>query len=459
MDKKHLDLARTLGAKIAVPVTFPVVVEGNVLHFPIAKRQAPVGTVHQWGDGHKYRKTPTGWEMVHDTGGSDPGHPTTDKPAPEKAPAPAPAHVVVPAPATPPPPKEDEVPVHAGAAFRPPGLPADRTHAVITTSTGIPAGYHGSEAEAKKAARLSMNYHRHPVYAQHVQALAPVQDAPKHEPAPQVAPDVAGPLAVPVPLDKLPPGHLKMGKSEYPPDVVRLNTFGEEPVTVKGQAIQRPSTAPIFHTHAAVDSGTGEILSTHGGSVGGEVGAAGQARGHMRRTPGRRVHVAPLLQPTEADHAAVDARQKAAQAQMASDHAKWAASPEGKAAANYIKGPEQLKPEVDQKPKLVSQGFHDAVVKFAHDVAAERAEHALSNGYTNQAHARSYTPHVKYGRNYAYVDVGSSGKYMIPHKVPGGRLSHIPVGEVLGLDSAYGVPHPGKRSGNVLAGTAKPSRY
>lgn len=667
MDKKHLDLARNLGAKIAVPVTFPVMVEGNVLHFPIAKRQAPVGTIHQWGDGHKYRKTPVGWEMVHDTGGNDPGHPTTDKPAPEKVPAPAPAHVVIPAPATPPPapapapaaptkpeaepvfglvnhgkfemalkpgdeaearwtnnhthyrgrvritkandgsvrgtlmhhikdyglgghhvgrevtvPKMwgtrkmnsawshangifpvsaktpeadagamaaheaqvrangtaadyklgDEITLHhpvsdkrwtswRGGAERhtvvrvdkannrlglkaiTPGaysgsvdltdfphrvekhvasatdaarvevkpephvagnVPAGTTHVTVHSGTGLVHGHHKSEQAAREAGAKFNDYRGNYLSGNRVHVQPAVQDAPKHEPAPQVAPGVAAlrpgaEVAQPVPLEQLPPGHLKSGKSEYPPDVERLNSFEKEPVTVKGQHIRRPAMASIFHTHAAVDSATGEVLSTHGGSLGGEVGAAGQARGRMRDTPGRRVHVAPLLQPTEADHEAVAAATRAIADKSASDHKAWLATPEGQAEANWIKGPEQLKPEVEPKPKSVDQGFHDAVVKFAHAVSAERAEHALSNGYIGKVHVRGYTPKVKYGRNYAYVDVGGSGKYMIPHKTPGGKLSHIPVGEVLGIDSAYGVPHPGKRHGNVLADTAKPARH
>ena len=75
--------------------------EANLV-FPIAHHHAPVGTIHRWSDGHSYRKTLTGWEMVHAPGSNDiPGHPETEKPSPEKVAPNHPAHRVIPAPANP----------------------------------------------------------------------------------------------------------------------------------------------------------------------------------------------------------------------------------------------------------------------------------------------------------------------------------------------------------------------
>jgi hypothetical protein len=100
--------------------------------------------------------------------------------------------------------------------------------------------------------------------------------------------------------------------------------------------------------------------------------------------------------------------------------------------------------------------MHDAISAFAHQVSAYHAKNLVQAGYVSKVHVPSHTPKVKYKKTYAYVDVGGSGKYMIPLAKPQGRMSHAEVGDIHGLDSAYGVPHPGKRFGNVLKGTGKP---
>lgn len=283
---------------------------------------------------------------------------------------------------------------------------------------------------------------------QHV-AAAP----PKEDPKPEVK----------APGNK-PPHEPAMEPSRVTHFAKNNSTGGPE---VKHFDTKRPRTEKtgLSHTHVVVDSHTGEVVSSHSSESDDRGGlandgwvdaayAAGAYQKHKNgQLNGKKAHVETLATRTKADIEAYHARRKAEMDKMQQDGAAAAVS-----GAHHIKGPEQLAPKIEPKPEHVSPEFHDAAVKFAHAVSAAKANYAVEGGFDHAVHVPGFTPRLHYKRGYAYVDVGSSGKYMIPYQAPNGKLSHIEPGEVLGI-KGYGVPHTGKRAGNVLKGTAVPSAY
>lgn len=72
-------------------------------------------------------------------------------------------------------------------------------------------------------------------------------------------------------------------------------------------------------------------------------------------------------------------------------------------------------------------------------IKVQEAEQAALKkvGLDCEANMRNAIAHIKLGRKWDKVDVGTSGKYMIDHD-----------GNVYGI-KAYGVPHYGYRYGNL----------
>lgn len=302
------------------------------------------------------------------------------------------------------------------------------THAVMDSETNASMAYHPSREEAQMAADQLRRYHGREF---HVADIEPAKRG-AHEP------DSA--------------------------HTTSTDSFGGWPVKhYDTKTVKRSLSALAHHTHAVVDSDTGEVISTHGeGSAGVEAASGGGARRHMtdqskmgHQPNGKRAHV-DTLEPYTDEH------RKAHQDVL--DAAKKKGDEERAARANHpdntwIRGPEQLAPVIPERPKHVSPELHDAITKFAHTVSAEKAKYAVQGGFQHKIHVDNFTPKVHYKRTYAYVDVGSSGKYMIPLVKPNGRMDHAEVGDVHGIESAYGVPHPHRRYGNVLKGTAKAGAY
>ena len=330
--------------------------------------------------------------------------------------------------------KTKDEPMHRG------NIPDKYTHMTVSDD-GLETGKdsrHTSEQSAREAAHVHNTYHRASALQVHVRPIA-AADAPAPASAVTLSHKVT---ALHVPTQ----GHYETS----------LDSSGTNPVDHYDTKRARPHGAHHSATHAAVDSHTGKVLSTHAGSLGGNAGAQGAARGHMRdsythRPNGNRAHVETLAPESAGEK---DARE-AAHAKISADHeakaAAYHASPEG----NWIKSGEQLAPVIEPKPAHVSQEMHDAVVRFAHHVADKNAKELIRQGLVGKVHVANYTPQVKYKRGYAHVNNGGSGKYMVALEKPtAASVSHIEPGDVHGI-KAYGVIHTGKQHGNVLKGDIK----
>ena len=78
----------------------------------------------------------------------------------------------------------------------------------------------------------------------------------------------------------------------------------------------------------------------------------------------------------------------------------------------------------------------NSIEEFAKHLQCEQRAGLLRMGYKPELHNHLVT--VKFGRKFARVDIGSSGRYVVD----------LGTGEILGI-KAYGVPHPGHRYGTL----------
>ncbi len=124
-----------------------------------------------------------------------------------------------------------------------------------------------------------------------------------------------------------------------------------------------------------------------------------------------------------------------------------------------LRSSSEIKVHIPEKPADISDELHNGIVKFAHQVRDEQFEHMKGysddKSYMHRVHLHTSEPKIKYKKGYAYVDLGGSGKYMVALKQPNGSMAHLAAGDVVGI-KGYGVPHPGKRHGNVLKGDTRP---
>ncbi len=119
-----------------------------------------------------------------------------------------------------------------------------------------------------------------------------------------------------------------------------------------------------------------------------------------------------------------------------------------------IAQPADVPLHIEAKPEDVSDDLHGKIVDFAKHFQAAHVADKVASGFTHDVHKANFGVKVHYKRGNAYVDVGDSGRFMIP-TVPGkGRAASIPVGTVRTI-RAYGQAHPFYTAGNVVDGSAQ----
>lgn len=83
----------------------------------------------------------------------------------------------------------------------------------------------------------------------------------------------------------------------------------------------------------------------------------------------------------------------------------------------------------------IDDDYRAKIQEFADLVDAQTAMSLIRRGYSDQIESNRVT--VKFGKKYARVDVGSSGRYMVDRE-----------GNIFGI-KGYGVVHPRRRYGNL----------
>lgn len=535
-DRSRRHLTESI-ARLPKEATFPVLVEGEILHFPISRRHALVGTIHTWGDGKRYRKDADGWSLV-----------------PE--------------------------PTHAG----PTASETPKTHMVFDRATGISHSYHPDELSASKEALALNTYHKDRAFgvkAIHTQEphrepeqkAAPAQPTIQHQqsgdgapkaPAPNVSSkadtsygkwdamnlvkqtefehglkpgdeahirwtagsfghygarakvtkvndgslraelmhDVVGyglhnhekkvlypkghvisvpkrtnmkprfgmrfgppatkwsaingvfPVGNDTPKAQEGPTQHKMPDANAHPAVqtaagadqaspkVTHATYGGEPVEIHQG--KRPEGHDDFHhTHGVYRSDP----STHIVNLPSQAAAEGYVR-RLHRAGAAKHHVVAYHPPTEAELAAKKAKDSERMRELSTAIPDRPTHPDD----HHIDSPEKLPVTIPPKPEHVSDEMHKAVSEFAHKVRNDQYLNLKGQGYLNKVHVPGHSVSVKYGRTYANVDVGGSGKFMVALKKPEGRMSGREPGDISSIQ-AYGVPNHRYHLGNVLAKT------